>query len=231
MEKLFLRWKQEHSFNAFITDGIVDKECYAKPHILFVLRDMNCKSERNLCDDLRNHGSGWKTWNNIGRWTKALLDGSVEYPFDMSEKQRVEQLRRIAVMNLKKEGGGSRTIGNELLTAVREQRELIYEEICLCNPDIIICCGLSSAKMKGNAALLMEEKVLTDCTEWESFRSQKLIREWWYYYTEINGKKIPVISFCHPQATNLNGKRGHKDLFVPLYEDMLFIKNKFLSNK
>ena len=230
MEDLFSRWQQAHSFSAFIKDGIVDTECYAKPHILFVLRDMNCKSERNLCEDLRKNGSGWKTWNNIGRWTKALLDGSADYPFDMSEKRRVEQLKRIAVMNLKKEGGGSRAIGDELLKAVKEQRDLIYEEICLCDPDIIICCGLGVKDAESNAALL-RKKVLSSCTEWEKFSSQKLNREWWYYYSDVNGKQVPVVSFCHPQVTNLNGKRGHNDLFIPLYEDMLFIKSKFLNDK
>lgn len=94
--------EKEFCFDAFISDGIVDAEYYENPHILFVLRDMNCQSERNLCDELRKNGSGWKTWNNIGRWSKALLDGNEEYPHDMSKERRVEQLKRIAVMNLKK---------------------------------------------------------------------------------------------------------------------------------
>lgn len=76
--------KNKHSFNAFIRNGIVDPEYYEMPHILFVLRDMNCLHERDLCMDLRKDGSGWKTWNNIGRWTKALLDGDEKYPQNMS---------------------------------------------------------------------------------------------------------------------------------------------------
>lgn len=117
-DALFIKWKSKYDFNAFIRDGIVDSEHYDSPHILFVLRDMNCQSERDLCADLRKDGSGWKTWNNIGRQTKALLDGSEEYPQDMSAEKRIAQLKRIAVMNLKKEGGVSRTAGNELLDAV-----------------------------------------------------------------------------------------------------------------
>lgn len=66
-DELFAKWKAAHHFNAFIRDGIVDPEHYETPHILFVLRDMNCQSERDLCADLRRDGSGWKTWNNIGR--------------------------------------------------------------------------------------------------------------------------------------------------------------------
>ena len=227
-DALFIKWKSKYDFNAFIRDGIVDSEHYDSPHILFVLRDMNCQSERDLCADLRNDGSGWKTWNNIGRWTKALLDGDEEYPQDMSTAKRVEQLKRIAVMNLKKEGGVSRTAGNELLEAVQAQHEMIYEEICLCNPGIIICCGLTASVITGNATLL-KEYVLPISTKWESFRSKTFDRDWWYYFTEINEKQVPVISFCHPQVTNLNGFRGHEKLFIPLYRDMLYIRELFLK--
>ena len=155
-DALFIKWKSKYDFNAFIRDGIVDSEHYDSPHILFVLRDMNCQSERDLCADLRNDGSGWKTWNNIGRWTKALLDGSEEYPQDMSAEKRIAQLKRIAVINKKKEGGVSRTAGNELLDAVQTQHDMIYEEICLCDPSIIICCGLTSSGITGNATLLKD---------------------------------------------------------------------------
>ena len=227
-DALFIKWKSKYDFNAFIRDGIVDSEHYDSPHILFVLRDMNCQSERDLCADLRKDGSGWKTWNNIGRWTKALLDGSEEYPQDMSAEKRIAQLKRIAVMNLKKEGGVSRTAGNELLDAVQTQHDMIYEEICLCNTSIIICCGLTSSGITGNATLL-KDYVLPVSAEWVSFRSKTFDRNWWYYFTEIRGKQIPVISFCHPQVTNLDGFRGHEKLFIPLYRDMLYIRELFLK--
>lgn len=228
-DALFTEWKNQYNFNAFIRDGIVDDEHYHNPHILFVLRDMNCLHERDLCADLRKDGSGWKTWNNIGRWTKALLDGNEEYPQNMSTVNRVEQLKRIAVINLKKEGGMSRTVGNELMEAVQTQHDMIYEEICLCDPSIIICCGLTASGITGNATLL-KDYVLPVSTEWASFRSMTFARDWWYYFTEINKKHVPVISFCHPQVTNLKGARGHEKLFAPLYWDMLHIRTLFLDS-
>lgn len=227
-DTLFTKWKDKHDFNAFIQDGIVDPPNYEKPNILFVLRDMNCQYERDLCADLRKDGSGWKTWNNIGRWTKALLDGSEEYPQDMSTLKRVEQLKRIAVINLKKDGGVSRTNGKEILEAVQEQHDMIYEEICLCDPEIIICCGLSASGIIGNAALL-KDYVLPFSAKWASFGSRTFERDWWYYLTKINEKQVPVISFCHPQVTNLDGFRGHEKLFAPLYRDMLHIRERFLG--
>ena len=229
-DALFTKWKATHNFLAFIRDGIVDPEHYETPHVLFVLRDMNCQSERDLCADLRRDGSGWKTWNNIGRWSKALLDGDEEYPQNMSTANRVTQLQRIAVMNLKKEGGVSRTAGNELLEAVQSQHEMIYEELCLCEPSIIICCGLTASGITGNATLL-KNYVLPHSAKWASFKSKTFDRDWWYYFTEINGKQIPVISFCHPQVTNLDCSRGHENLFVPLYRDMLHIRKLFLKTE
>lgn len=83
---LLKRWKVSRHFDAFIWDGIVDLSTYLQQDkkILFVLRDMNCKEDdRSLAKDLADHGSGWKTWNNVGRWTAALLDGAEEYPRDM----------------------------------------------------------------------------------------------------------------------------------------------------
>lgn len=229
-ESLFSRWKQKCTFNAFIKDGIVCPESYATPHILFVLRDMNCHEARDLRDDLRSHGSGWKTWNNIGRWASALLDGTDKYPSDMTEPRRVEQLRRIAVLNLKKEGGGSRTSGKELAQAVCSQREEILTEIEMCDPKLVICCGLTGAGIKGNAVLLKEE-VFTETSDWRSFSSELAGHKWWYYIARLNGIEVPVVSFCHPQVTNLCGKRGHSDLFQPLYRDMLTIGNIFLKQQ
>lgn len=228
LDDLLDKWKSEYCFDAFIRDGIVDSDHYKNPHILYILRDMNCKSERDLCNDLRCNGSGWKTWNNIGRWTKALLDGNEEYPRDMSTDKRVEQVKHIAVMNLKKEGGNSRTAGNELLESVQSQHEKIFSEISLCNPDIIICCGLTASGITGNATLL-KDFVLPISLEWKSFRSRTFSRDWWYYFAEISEKQIPVISFCHPQVTNLGGFRGHEKLFASLYKDMLYIRELFLK--
>ena len=42
-------------------------------------------------------------------------------------------------------------------------------------------------------------------------------------------KRIPIISFFHSQVTNLEGVREHEKLFVPLYRDMLHIRELFLN--
>ena len=214
---------------AFISDGIVDESCYESPHILFVLRDMNCSEETDLRWHLREHGSGRKTWNNIGRWATALLDGDAEYPADMSKEKRKHQVRRVAAINLKKEGGSARTNGQEILDAVQQQRDLILREIELCDPQIIIACGLTASGIDGNAVLL-HDYVFDNLPTWEKFPSQHLDREWYYFRATINNRLVPVISFCHPQATSLNGLRGHA-LFEKLYKDILCIREHFIGEE
>lgn len=227
MESLFNEWQQKYSFSAFIKDGIVDTQKYEQPHVLFVLRDMNCSHPNDLCKDLRTHGSGAKTWCNIGRWTKALLDQAEEYPYDMSAEKRIEQISRVAVMNIKKEGGTARSDGKTLLSYAKEQKEMLFRQIELCDPHIIICCGRKAKNAPSNAVIL-EKEVFEITAEWDKIPSSSFPIDWNYFYTEINGRKVPVVSFCHPQATNLCGKRGHESLFIPLYKDMQIIGKKLL---
>ena len=66
---------------------------------------------------------------------------------------------------------------------------------------------------------------------WNKIQSSAFSRDWYYFYADINGRKVPVVSFCHPQVTNLCGKRGHEALFKPLYKDMQAIGNKLLRTK
>ncbi len=221
INELLKRWKANpnYHFNAFIDDGIVSPPDYASPHILFVLREKNDSSPCDLRENLGTYGCKWQTWNNIGRWTKALLDGSEEYPRAID---RVPYLRKIAAININKDGGGPRTDKTKLRNAAEMQHREILEEINLCDPHIIICCGL------GTAELLKEYVFTDDASAWMSDLSSQFFKRTWYYYTvSIDEKTVPVIDFCHPQVTNLEGKRGHDDLFEPLYRDMVHIKSFF----
>lgn len=230
IKELFNYWKNKRPFSAFISDGIVYPEKYEKPHIMFCLREMNNDKESSLCDDLNNRGSGWKTWNNVARWIIALLDSDSDYPKQMPSQRRIPQLQRISVMNINKDGGGSRTCGDVLLNAAQKDKKEILEEIYLCEPNMIICCGLSSVGVTSNAELLKEYVFEKDSTsDFMLFKSSNITnRHWRYYLVKIEERNVPVIEFCHPQVTLLAGKRGH-DLFELLYKDMIDIGKHFLK--
>lgn len=243
---LLKRWKEHRKYAAFIYDGIVDLQtfCMEDKKLLFILRDMNHdEDDHNLCEDLEDYGSGYKTWGNVGRWIIALLDGKQEYPRDMSNNLRADQLRRVAVMNVKKEGGCSRAKRSELAEAVDNDRDYILRQIYLYQPDMIVCCGFTSSSLVGNADLLKEgdkkynvSSVFTtkekDSFNWQTIESQNFVNHnWWYFYVNLDNHTVPVLSFCHPQTTNMGSKRGHEDLFKPLYRDMLYARKIFLSKE
>lgn len=213
---LFKEWKDEYNIYPFIKDGIVDEHQYK--NILFILREANTQEEIDLRTFLKN-GGDYHSWNNITRWIIALTDENESYPKDITVNQRRKQLAKAAIININKQGGHSKTNRNLLLQTVKKQYHYIYEEIYMCNPDIIICCGLSSKKHPSVASLL-KFYILSFSDEWQSIRSSSLNRKWYYYYTYMNNKKIPVISFVHPQLTRLSHFSGHEKLHKALYEDM-----------
>lgn len=49
-----------------------------------------------------------------------------------------------------------------------------------------------------------------------------------YFKASVNGRTVPVVSFCHPQVTTMAGLRGHQ-LFELLYKDMQHIRKVFLD--
>lgn len=222
IDALLDAWKNafRDRIKLFIRDGIVSETDYANPHVLFVMREMNTDKEDNLREDLYNRGSGWKTWNNAARWATALLTGDKHYPRNINRR---DQMRKVAVINLKKEAGGARAKKQELEAAVSADGAYTLREIELCDPDIIICGGF------GNADLLKKYVFKELSEEWKELPAVMFDCTWWYYFATINGKQIPVIDFCHPQVTNFKGKRGHNDLFEPLYHEMLNIRKEFLA--
>lgn len=226
IDSLLNVWEKElhDKITVFVRDGIVCEAEYAQPHVLFVMRDMNIgsntKEKPDLREELRDTGSGWKTWNNAARWTVALLTGDEKYPREINRR---DQMRKVAVINLKKEAGGSRANKQALEKAVSADEAYILREIELCDPEIIICGGF------GNAELLKNSVFKEQAEEWRELLAVNFDSTWRYYFATINEKQIPVISFCHPQVTNFKCKRGHDNLFEPLYREMLNIRKEFLK--
>ena len=222
IDELLDTWRNKFSdsIEIFIKDGIVCQEEYSDPHILFVMRDTNVSKEVDLREDLREWGSGWKTWNNAARWAVALLTGNIDYPFEIDRRS---EMRKVAVINIKKKAGGARAYKEELQEAAKQYGMFTLREIELCDPSIIICGGF------GNADILKDHVFGELASEWKKIPAVHFEATWWYYFATINGKQIPVISFCHPQVCNFKGKRGHADLFEPLYREMLNFRKVFIQ--
>lgn len=218
--ELFERWRREREYRYFISDGIFDESEWKKQQIkiLFVLKEANWEDGNvDLCEYLLSETSPtyWKTWNNIARWIKAILV-SGEYPRSVSKSDKSFWLRKVAAMNLKKVGGDAVAENETIYNYALSDKKYLKEQICLYNPDIIICCGRGEGK---NADILHDVVFCNDeVSEWQEPLTDTKYN---YFFLHIDGKEIPVVSFYHPQM------RGGHELFEKRYNEMVQIGEYF----
>lgn len=215
---LFEEWKEKQKHPYFISDGILDEEEWNNQSckILYVLKEANWENaDADLCEFLMSERSSsyWKTWNNIARWTKAILEGG-EYPRHVSKADKTYWLRKIAAMNLKKVGGDAVAENDTIYSYAQQDKKYLKRQIELYEPDIIICCGRGNGK---NADILHDVVFEKDeVSEWK-----EPILQYNYFLATVNEKKnIPVVSYYHPQM------RGGHELFKKRYEEMVYLANK-----
>ncbi len=200
--KLFDRWQSEQKRLFFIRDGVFDEETWnAEPlKITFVLKEADWPNvNRDMCRHVLCGRSPtvWKTWNNVARWTKGLLEGG-GYPRNVSEAERVRLLARVSFLNLKKAGGGRRANPKEIRKAARQDAALLREQLLLYQPDLIVCCG------KGLVADVLEKEVLQRPDLFGPYLSAQDHEELdgiSCFYTRFPGKErlTPAVDFCHPE--------------------------------
>ncbi len=211
--ELFTRWRTAPGHEYFISDGIFDEAEWERQgyKVLFVLKEANWeRANVDLCQWLLSEQSStyWKTWNNVARWTKALLEGG-EYPRYVSKGDKSYWLRKIAALNLKKQGGDAVAEDETIRSHSEKDKGFLLEQIELCCPDIIICCGRGDGK---NADILHDIVLPTgQVSEWQ----EPVAGYNYFLYRPGEGRQVPVISFYHPQI------RGAHDLLEKRYYEML----------
>lgn len=218
--QLFQRWKAEQSYSSFISDGIFDESLWAQQpvKVTFVMKEANWENgNADLCQWLleEHKGSYWKTWNNIARWSQALLAGG-EYPRRVSKADKTDWLSRVSFLNLKKVGGGRRTDNSVLREFAARDASYIREQLSLYAPDILICCGWWVV-----ADILYQDVLPKDALgPW-----QKTSGGFDYFRGQLGGKEIPVVSFYHPQRIASHA------VFEEWYEHMKKIGSELLPGK
>ena len=222
-KELFSRWKTERGYQYFISDGILDEEEWNRQNykILFVLKEANWEnSNADLCEFLLSESSSsyWKTWNNVARWTKALLKGG-EYLRYVSKSDKSYWLRKVAAMNLKKVGGDAVAEDETIREYAEKDKKYLKEQIELYNPDIIICCGRGIGK---NADILHD--IVFDSSQVSDWKEPITLSNYNYFIASISNKQVPVVSFYHPQM------RGNHEMFKKRYDEMISIANFFKLN-
>ena len=210
-DNLFVDWNKKYK-DAFVKDGVPCPEEYenAKIKITYILKDPNKfdvdgieygRDMRRWIYEDAAEGQGI-TWNNITRWTKAILDvDCMDYPHLITSDDRYMWLRKISFMNLKKANGVTRANPNEIKNYAANDADLIIKQLSIYQPDIIICCGL---ELVGN---ILHDVVFMHNEE-DTWREDycNTYPGCYYFYTQIPGKKkkTAVLNCYHPQYTRFN---------------------------
>jgi hypothetical protein len=195
-EHLFSQWKGNRE--GFVRDGVVSERDYleSNPRIAFILKEVNDPDGGGW--DLREfiaEGGRSQTWDNITRWVHGIRNRrsipNWEFYSQITNEFRIEILKSICAINLKKSPGAHTTDNASLNAVANEDKAYIQRQYEIYDPDLTICGGTGD---------LFKWVVGHDPKEWKT-TSRGI---WWY---ERDTNKY-VISFSHPEA------RVHNPLLV-----------------
>ncbi|MDD7456880.1 MAG: hypothetical protein PUK83_00380 [Clostridia bacterium] len=186
----------------FVLDGILKPDEWAKQRVklLFVLKEAYDSSEKqkvglNAWDEMEwiskktgiINGKN-TTWRRIYQWTKAILEGK-----NYSELPKPNwddgTLDKIAVINIKKFNGESRSENQNLIDHAERHSKELLRQIELINPDVIVCgytCWLLDIVLgKENREIIRKTK-----SDLLKYKTRSLFKD--------NKKEVIVIDFWHP---------------------------------
>lgn len=142
-------------------DGIFSEMHWASAprRVLFLLKEPNGTRQKYVSvvetPEEHPHSLDWDGWIENGRWAYAILNtdrnripdfeeccSQVEVPDAMKPVARWKIARhQAAVVNLKKEPGGSSCNYEELASWAKVNAEVLREQLELINPQIVVLCG------------------------------------------------------------------------------------------
>ncbi len=98
-----------------------------------------------------SRGIPWDYWEVVARWSKGILDKSndvnswpsLEKEIPSAPHLRARELKRVAIVNIKKEGGGGSANHDLIAAYFSRTKELLKSQLEICSPHFIICGGSS----------------------------------------------------------------------------------------
>ncbi len=148
------RWDEARNYDDFCHDGILssdpDGDYFSGergPRVLYLLKESyggftNIRGQDFTSRSL-GHGNFWKM---LGMWTYVLnnlVEGDSPDLSDFNDAHDDEGygLANVAYVNIKKEGGRSFSSWPDIRRYARKDRDFLNEQIDLCDPQVIVCCG------------------------------------------------------------------------------------------
>ncbi|MGV0954865.1 hypothetical protein ACTS91_00145 [Empedobacter falsenii] len=151
LEKNMSKFQCGNNDYRIIPDGIVNTKKYISSSIkiLWILKEVNSEDlDWDLRDALNGElkidtglKKGWeKTFTPVVYTTLGILNNEDWHTMgDFTiNPDLIDCLQEIAYINIKKIGGGSKALNNEIKAFYEENKDALHEQIQLINPDIII---------------------------------------------------------------------------------------------
>lgn len=148
LDALYAGWRAEHPGEHFVPCGLVDEAAYrAAPfRLVWVLKEPNDSDQHEswtLPGYFRAVIAGQRessgTSTPLGAYSTVLLDGDADYA--RAKERWWSGLARIGVTNLKKSGGGARSVWRTIDAEAERTKALWLRELELLAPDVIVCGG------------------------------------------------------------------------------------------
>jgi len=125
-------------------DGIIDEEIYQSQQtkILWVLREPNGEGFdfKNYLRDVTAYPKWKQSYGLVVKVSRVILEGLFEKPEEWGACYP-EIMHRIALINIKKTGGGRSVDWDALGQAFCENKDLLRDQIQDIRPDFIFCGG------------------------------------------------------------------------------------------
>lgn len=180
----------------FISDGAVNPDVYetSKPKIAFFLKEAYSKSDDGgwSLTNWLNNGAMTRMWGAVAEWTYGIKNTtatSILPKPSLSNEEKTELLKSVAIVNVKKSNGNVSSDYTDLLRYAETDCTYLKQELDLLSPDIIVCGNNSSLLRLLYGASIRNGKVTS-----EGIIDADFMRENGYAFA---GKQI-IIDYYHP---------------------------------
>lgn len=174
---VFTEFAKKHKDLKLNEDGIVDEKLFnqQEQRVLFILKETDKMEDMSLKQFLADgaYGNGRKTFQPLCHWINAILNGKDDKTFSTTE-ERKDVLKKVAVINCKKESGTSRSDYTYVNWAKEpEHKKLLQDQINEINPSVIVCCCREAFQFISTELLEIDQTTLFKsddlyCYNWNS---------------------------------------------------------------
>lgn len=162
IKELYAEYADLFGGEQLAVDGVVDEETFvaSKYRVMALLKEAHDKDKvipdwnkyvDYICEEAKTDRK-YAHWDNLNYWIEALYNPEksfaecTNHTYGYNKELNINMLK-VAVVNVKKTLGDSKSDDDEILEYAKKNREMLLKEISLIKPRLVICGGtFKSAK-------------------------------------------------------------------------------------